>query len=178
MSGTEGLQDMAPDCSPNAQSVIYLSQSKNRDRLMRVPIGGGAPVALKGADTELYGLRYSPDGQEIADIELGDKFTLVVRNSQTGQTRKSFDLPAGFTPPFNSSGWLLRWTPDGQTLTYAVPKGGAVNLWSQSLSGGPARQVTNFPDEIVAYDWSPDGNQVALTRSAQSRDIVLISNFH
>ena len=86
---TEGLQDMAPDCSPNAQSVIYLSQSKNRDRLMRVPIGGGAPAALKGADTELYGLRYSPDGQEIADIELGDKFTLVVRNSQTGQTRKS-----------------------------------------------------------------------------------------
>ena len=175
---TEGLQDMAPDCSPNSESVIYLSQSKKRDRLMRVPVGGGAPVVLKGPDTEVYGLRYSPDGREIGDIELGDKFALVVRNAQSGQAEKSFDLPAGFIPPLNSAGWLLRWTPDGRTLTYAVQNGAAVNLWSQSLSAGPARQITNFPDEVVAYDWSPDGKQLALTRSAQSRDIVLISNFH
>ena len=39
---TEGLQDMAPDCSPDSQSVIYLSQSKKRDRLVRIPVGGGA----------------------------------------------------------------------------------------------------------------------------------------
>ena len=58
------------------------------------------------------------------------------------------------------------------------PKGAAVNLWSQPLSSGPARQITDFPDEVVAYDWSPDGKQLALTRSTQSRDIVLISNFH
>ena len=31
---------------------------------------------------------------------------------------------------------------------------------------------------IVAYDWSPDGKQLALTRNASSRDVVLISNFH
>lgn len=175
---TTGLQDMAPDCSPDAQSVIYLSQSGTRDRVMKVPVGGGVPIVLKGPDTEVYGLRYSPDGQKIAGIELDEKFALVVRNAQTGQAEQSFDLPDGFVPPLNSAGWILRWKADGRALTYAVPKGAAVNLWSQPLASGPARQITDFPDEVVAYDWSPDGKQLALTRSAQSRDIVLISNFH
>lgn len=45
-------------------------------------------------------------------------------------------------------------------------------------AGGPPRQITNFPDEIVGYDWSPDGKQLAYTRSASTRDVVLIGNFH
>jgi len=141
---------------------------------------------LSDTDTDVVGLRYSPDGREIADIERSEvlrahgKLVLVVRDSQTGQATKSFDLPAGFGLPFNSTGWILHWTPNSRTLTYALWKsyGSAINLWSQSLSGGPPRQITNFPDGIVAYDWSPDGKQLALTRSAQSRDVVLITNVH
>ena len=95
---TTGLQDMAPDCSPDAQSVIYLSQSGTRDRLMKSLLAG-ASQWLKGPDTEVYGLQYSPDGRKIADLELDDKFALVVRNSQTGQAEQSFDLPDGFVPP-------------------------------------------------------------------------------
>jgi hypothetical protein len=34
-----------------------------------------------------------------------------------------------------------------------------------------ARQITNFPDAIVAYDWSPDGKQLALTRETESHDV-------
>jgi len=63
-------------------------------------------------------------------------------------------------------------------FTYTLWKGVAVNLWSRSLSGGPPHQITNSSDELYAYDWSADGKQLALTRHAQSRDVVLISNFH
>jgi serine/threonine protein kinase/Tol biopolymer transport system component len=174
---TQGPQDFAPDCSPDAQSVIYMSP-----HLTRVSIDGGAAVVLSPTDTDVEGLRYSPDGREIADLEYteaSDKTVLVVRNSQTGQATKSFALPADFGLPFNAGTWILHWTPDGRTLTYALWNGlgAAVNLWSQSLSGGPPRQITNFPDAIVAYDWSPNGKQLALIRSAESRDVVLISDF-
>jgi Tol biopolymer transport system component len=54
----------------------------------------------------------------------------------------------------------------------------AVNIWAQPVAGGPPRQLTHVPDEIIAYDWSPDGKQLAYTRSAATRDVVLISNFH
>jgi Tol biopolymer transport system component len=106
---------------------------------------GGAPAVLNATNADVDGLRYSPDGRAIADIEGDDKQVVVVRNSQTGQATKSFDMPLEFGLPFNSQGWILHWTPDGRTLTYALWKGGgAVNLWSQSLSGGPPRQITNF----------------------------------
>ena len=130
---------------------------------------------------EVVGLRYSPDGHSIADIEVDDddKRILVIRNAETGEPAKSFAMPAGFSFPWNSSQWILRWTPDGRTLTYALwrGEGSPTNLWSQPVAGGPPRQITNFPDEIIAYDWSPDGKQLAYTRSASTRDVVLISNF-
>jgi WD40 repeat protein len=52
----------------------------------------------------------------------------------------------------------------------------AVTVWSQS-AGGPPRQITNFPDSVIAYDWSPDGKQLGYTRYASISDVVLISSF-
>jgi Tol biopolymer transport system component len=53
-----------------------------------------------------------------------------------------------------------------------------MNLWSQPVSGGTPRQLTHFHDRILAYDWSPDGKRLAITRAKFSSDVVLISNFH
>lgn len=134
-----------------------------------------------GEDRDTRAARYSPDGRHVALIESDTKKNwLAILNAETGQSEKTFDSPAGFDFPDTSAGWVLRWTPDSRNLTYALWKGWGtpVNLWSQSLSGGPPRQITNFSDEIVAYHWSPDGKQLAFTRWTRSRDVVLIRNFH
>jgi Tol biopolymer transport system component len=177
---TQGAADFAPACSPNADSVIYKSDVGKNIVLRRVSIDGGPTFDLTGSDTDVIAARYSPDGQEIADLEGTDKNVLVVRNAKTGLAIKHFDIPAEYDPPWNCDGWVLRWTPDGRAITYALWKGNftPVNLWSQPLSGGPPRRITDFRDAIVAYDWSPDGKQLALTRRTQSQDVVLISNFH
>ncbi len=52
-----------------------------------------------------------------------------------------------------------------------------MNLWKQPLSGGPPQQITHFKELIFAYDWSPDGKQLAITRGSKPSDVVLISNF-
>ena len=52
------------------------------------------------------------------------------------------------------------------------------NIWSQPLSGGPVKQVINLTsDRIFSYVWSNDGKQVAVTRGAETSDLVLITNF-
>jgi hypothetical protein len=45
-------------------------------------------------------------------------------------------------------------------------------------SGGPPKQITNFESgQILDFDWSRDGRQLAVTRGSESSDIILISNF-
>ena len=177
---TEGPADRAPNCSPDGKSVIYVSGSQESYRLMKIPVDGGRPILLSDSG-DLAGLQYSPDGLQIADLEArkDGRVVLVTRDSQTGKVSKTFAIELfSRQVDFNSAGWNLQWTPDGRALTYTLEKNSTVNLWSQPLSGAPPRQITHFPDSIVAYDWSPDGKQIALTRMSDSRNVVLISNFH
>jgi len=176
---TEGPHDSAPGCSPDGKFVIYVSESQQSyERLMKVPIEGG-PKTVLSYTGYVAGLRYSPDGLQIADVEStrDGKNILVIRNSQTGEAKNTFEVLSNQFD-FNSAGWSLQWTPDGRALTYVLGKNTPGNLWSQPLYGGPPRQITHFPDQIVAYDWSPDGKQLALTRMTNTRNAVLISDFH
>ena len=60
-----------------------------------------------------------------------------------------------------------------------MTRGGLGNIWEQSLTGGPARQITHFRGELIRdFDWSHDGKQLVVARGHLNRNIVLISNFH
>jgi len=66
----------------------------------------------------------------------------------------------------------LQWTPDGRGLAYATLS----NIWVQPLGGGPASQLTHFPDDdrrIQDFEWSADGRRLAFSRSRTTWGLVL-----
>jgi hypothetical protein len=142
---------------------------------MKVPVQGGNPVKL----SELSGLRpeISPDGNWIAAWlrEPKDDPTWrlgLIPTSGNGAV-KFFEVA-----PTVSISWdaLIRWTADGQNLTYIDHRGGVENVWGQSIDGGPAKQLTNFKDSrIFSFDWSREGRLLA-SRGVQTNDVVLISD--
>jgi len=68
--------------------------------------------------------------------------------------------------------------PDGRALTYVEIHRDVANIWSQPLEDGAPRQITNFnSDQIITFDWSRDGKQLALARGVINNDVVLINNF-
>jgi len=141
---------------------------------------GGSPSNLFSAKTA--SAKYSPDGKEIGVFAIEGEPSmknqrLLVINSSDGHIERTFRLPPG-DMPINSAGWMLRWTADGQALTYALQRGATVNLWRQAVSGGQPTQITHFPDQVIAYAWSADGKRLAVTRESSSRDVVLFRNFH
>jgi hypothetical protein len=53
-----------------------------------------------------------------------------------------------------------------------------MNLWLQPLTGGEARQMSNFKQGgLVRREWSHDGKQVAVVRGTATSDAVIISKF-
>lgn len=88
-----------------------------------------------------------------------------------GEVTKIFEVP--------QSNWAnVRWTPDGNALTYVSTAGGVSNIWNQALAGGAPKRLTDFKsDQIFWFDWSGDGKQIVASRGVETNDVVLVSNF-
>ena len=167
---TSGPYDIRPHCSPDGRWVFYESDVSGKNEIWKVGAEGGAASRWTGklSDTPTI----SPDGKWIAgfyrDLPTSPRVLNVVP-FEGGEPEKTFTLPSG-------SYSRIRWTPDGQALTYSLIQEDASNIWLQPLVGGPARQLTHFEaDYIRDFDWTPD-NRLILARGPENQDIVLISS--
>ena len=171
---TSGDGELFPDCSLDGKWVVYLSLDKSEGfTLWRVAMEGGNPVQL--THQWAYGPRISPDGTLVAYGTLGasqlpEHDVMVVIESASGQRRYSWD-----TPPDMGD---YHWAPDGQAVDYVITRGEVSNLWRQSLTGGPAKQITDFKSgRIFRFGWSRDGKQLLTVRGGTRGDVILIRNF-
>lgn len=173
------LTNMSAEChwpqfSPDGQWVVFENSALNSGgSLWKVAIDGGAPARL--SDTASLKVAVSPDGKWIASWVSSDK--------RNGRWRLGI-IPFGGGPvnyfevaPTVQVSWdtLLRWSGDGRSITYVDHRGGIDNIWSQSIDGGPPKQVTNFKENrIFSFDWSRDGRLLA-SRGVQTNDVILLS---
>ena len=71
----------------------------------------------------------------------------------------------------------MHFTPDGKNLSYDATRDGIGQIMIQPLDGGEPFALTDFQtDNIFSFDWSPDGNLLAVIRGKQLNDAVLIKN--
>lgn len=167
---TSGLDDDNPSFSPDGQWVVYKSYTFGNPNLLRVPVGGGEPVRL--TDRISTKPAVSPVDGMIAcfyrDPALSpNKLALIP--FEGGRPIKTLDVP------FSTA--MLRWSRDGQSLTYINTLSGVSNIWSQPLDGSPPKQLTDFKKErIFWFDWSRDGKALACARGSIIRDVVMIAD--
>lgn len=172
-----GRYDDAPQISPDGQWVIYHSIDPAGDSIWRVRIDGSAPMVLTRLQSRKPAI--SPDGRLIAFFSRGDEenatWKLSIMPFDGGAPTHTFNIPSTVNPLFDA----LRWTPDGRALNYPVTQNGATNIWSQSVEGGPPKQLTAFKEnKIFSFAWSLDGKRLACVRGVETHDVVLIKNFN
>jgi serine/threonine protein kinase len=145
--------------TPDDRSVIYNSLVGGTLSIWMVPIdGGGTPTKLADGDSAAV----SPDGGSMAFAD--SRASLMVCTLPGCTTRRTIG-----SAPFRGP---LSWTPDGRGVAYARE----ADIWVQSLDGGPPRQLTRSADRrpIGFFAWSRDGKRLAITRSTETNDIVLL----
>jgi Tol biopolymer transport system component len=170
---TTGPVDRNPACSPDGQWVAYNTLNGTGSSVLRVSIDGGTPASLSPGIG--FAPVISPDGK-----------TVVFSSIQGTPPQVHLVwmvVPSGGGPPLytvqaDPRGTVrLRFTPDGKSLAYVVNERGISNLWAQPITGGAAKQLTDFKSGMIFdYAWSRDGKQLALSRGQTSRDVVLLTD--
>jgi eukaryotic-like serine/threonine-protein kinase len=170
---TNGYGDSSPTCSPDSRWVYYSGIITNPTRLLlKVSIDGGEPVPL--SDFICSRPVLSPDGKQIAMTFIDEKATpkryrLGIVGIDGGAPTKVFDLPI-------SPQQIIRWTADGQALTYLDTRAGVTNIWALPLDGSATKPLTDFKSDLIFYyDWSRDGKRLAFARGLVTNDAVLIT---
>ena len=174
---TERGGESFPQITPDGNFVIFTASSEGYQALWKVPTAGGEAIQLTKSQTRSPAI--SPDGQRIACLTRGtnpeDKFELAVVSMENGAILQTFEFSGENSPRLPAT---LRWTPDGQAVTYIGTKNGVSNIFSQSLAGGEPVKLTEFSvDRIFSFDFSSDGKSVVFARGVMRNNLVLIENF-
>jgi Tol biopolymer transport system component len=173
---TKGTNELFPSCSPDGNWVIHTSLVPDKQTLWKVSIDGGAAVQFSDKYSRMPVI--SPDGKLIACYYSDEwsnsmKQRIAIIPFDGGEPTKIVDLP-----PAIDLYSIIRWAPDGRGLTYISTRSGVSNIWSQPLDGSPPKQLTDFKsDRIFDFDWSRDGQHLALARGTTTNDVVIISDF-
>ena len=164
-----------PNCSPDGKWVVYHIVGERKATIWKVSIDGGVPVQLT---TEESGRPIvSPDGKFVAcnygEARSDAPIKLAIVPIEGGPPLRIVDLPLVIKSP------AYCWTADGHGFVYIDSVNRVYNLWSQSLDGGPPKQLTDFgSDQIFRFDLTRDGKKIALSRGHEGADVVLITNFN
>lgn len=155
-----------PLFTPDRQWVFY----RVDQAVWKVPVDGGEALPLTGPYARV--IDFSPDGKLFAYWDEATKKVGIVSSDGSKPSRILPDIPLYEQRP------LVRWTYDGQALSYLVTREGVSNVWRQPIDGSPPKQVTDFKTErIHYYAWSRDGQRLAVARGSADTDVVMLSNF-
>lgn len=173
---TRGTGEGSPHCSPDSRWVVYTNfehAGTDRPTLSKVSIDGGAATPLTKDYTSYPAV--SPDGKWIACLRSAAPGNhpghIAIYPFAGGEPHKVFE-------PIVSA-QNVRWTADSRFITYVEePTVGASKLMLQPVEGGAPKQLlTSEVEKFFGWDWSRDGQQLALVSGLWTTNVVLVKDF-
>jgi Tol biopolymer transport system component len=164
-----------PVCSPDQKWVYYIDWVGKQ--ISRVPLdGSGRPEAIFPIPHFAGELTVSPDGKTLATSMEAQDGVVKIALFELG----SLSPPRMLDTSHYWSHWALQgsglqFTLDGKSIAYVGRENGVDNVWVQPLDGSAGHPITDFKsEEIWSFSLSPDGKSLAVLRSRDDSDVVLL----
>lgn len=155
---------ISADMSPTTQS--------NYNRIMIADINTSDLLRL--SDEHGVMPTWSPDGQRIAFVSVGDPNHLYIIN------RDGSDLHSIAQHVYWRNS--LSWSPDGKSISYISDRtfevDGYSKLYVVSLDDGSVKQLSDRAGYYEDPVWSPDSTQIAFVVSLENETAIYTANVH
>ncbi|HUQ98601.1 MAG TPA: S41 family peptidase [Gemmatimonadaceae bacterium] len=176
----DGL-DLLDGWSHDGRYLYFSSTSRDiagMNDVYRVSAAGGTPMQVAGDRyVNEYWSSESPAGHTLAITARGNAAAQWWRRGHSHIDESEIWLVNNVDPgssgdpkysPVTTGGakseWPM-WSSDGATLFFVSDRTGNQNLWSRAVSGGDAKQLTNFASGRVLWPAiSKDGNAIVFER--------------
>ncbi|MBK8147029.1 MAG: serine/threonine-protein kinase [Acidobacteria bacterium] len=162
-------------CAAGSNHLLYLANvDRQGTQLFRDTTDFNAPVQLP--ENTIVNVSLSPDGKRVATVywdEEKRRHGFEIIDIADGKTT-NFELPTTAVQKNSETQFVIRWTPDGKSLSFVNDENGFANVWILPLNGEKPRRITNFNDNFIfGFAWSQDGEKLAVSRGTLTSDAVL-----
>jgi Tol biopolymer transport system component/predicted Ser/Thr protein kinase len=164
---TSGTLERPTALSSDGTWALYASIVEGKITARKLPLAGGPSQPL--SDREEFCPSLSPDNATALCLEISPagEMTPALVALSGGYVRPIAGLPA--------TARMARWSPDPRSITYLISGDQGDELWNLPLDGRPAQRIVRLEhQEIGDFAWSPGGTRLAIVRSADSGDLVLL----
>jgi len=156
--------EIHPSWSPDGTTVAFVRRGGAADAICTVPATGGMVRKLHDARFRIFGLDWSPGGDELvfaASPNAGDPAHLRVLSLPTMTDRRLT------SPPDHTGGDLYPvYSPRGDQIAFARTNPiGRQDVFLIGLGGAPPRQLTRNQHRIAGIGWTPDGRDLVVSAS-------------
>jgi Tol biopolymer transport system component/predicted Ser/Thr protein kinase len=128
------------------------------------PLGGRERMVIEGANLNVSGLAWGPQGQSLVfgEAESPDAgVNLVQVFLESGEKRRLTSPPPGMI----SGDLFPAVSPDGETLAFARGTNAQREIYLLPLKGGEPRALTSRGGVVFEMAWTPDGRELVYSWS-------------
>jgi DNA-binding winged helix-turn-helix (wHTH) protein/Tol biopolymer transport system component len=183
ISKDEKMQELSPNVSSDGKWLYFIKRSKKSSTIWRKSLTDEKEeqISIEGVSTENH-LSLSPNEKYLAFTFFDQKGNQDVQDDETNTGEKlgiidlenngkfhSFDVTA-----FKRS---IRWSSNQENFDYIENSPDGSKIWRQSVidKDSKPKLLLELPKEnIFNFDWSSDGNNLAIAVGKNQQDAVII----
>lgn len=171
-----------PQLSPDGRTVLFAlstvdwANNRRTSSLWKINADGSGQQKLI-EEAEASSARWSPDGSSISYLLRGSVFVMPAQGGMARQITTRTDVSEYSWHPDGSSIYFLAADPLTEAERARRRNRGSIvvldevrprHLWKMAIADGAETRVTHGSDYIFAYEISPDGKRVIVSRKTSA----------